>query len=313
MTHQGTATSNDTEVIVVENYRLTTTVLRNLFREIRLGVHTSSNRKVAAKLEFLDAQLLSLQYEKKMYDRLKEIKGVAEIYYYEENWNNQYRAVLIMQQLGHSLDTLFELCQNQFSLKTILYIAIELITIFEAVHRRGIVYRDVTPKNFLIGLGERGQKHLYLVDFAFSKFYLDPATGQHIVDRVDHTIKVGTIRYMSLNVHRGHEHSRRDDMESLGYVFMYFLKQGKLPWSKLKGRSSEKERMIYNRKCDTTIEQLCQNYPESFAFFFRQVKCLSFTAEPDYQTLQQRFVNLFKRENFLNDGHYDWKTRIKES
>lgn len=226
---------------------------------------------MAAKLEPLNARLQSLQYEKKIYDHLKGSNGIADIYYYEDNWNSRYR-ILVMQQLGHNLESLFEICQKQFTLKTILYIAIELITHFETIHSRDIVFRDVTPKNFLIGLGEKGQKHLYVVDFAFSKLYIEPGTRRHITDRVDHAIKVGTLRYMSLNVHRGHEHSRRDDLESLGYMLMYFLRQGKLPWSRLKtsqGHVTEKERLIYRRKCATPIELLCLGYHDAFAFFFR--------------------------------------------
>lgn len=222
-------------------------------------------------MESLNAQMQLLQHEKKIYEQLKESNGLANIYYYEESWNSRYR-ILIMQQLGHNLETLFELCHKQFTLKTILYIAIELITDFESIHRRDIVFRNVTPKHFLIGLGEKGQKHLYVVDFACSKLFIDPSTRHHIVDKLDPSMKVGALRYMSLNVHRAHEHSRRDDLESLGYMLMYFLKQGKLPWCKMKtplGNISEKERLIYKRKCATPIEMLCLGYHDAFAFFFR--------------------------------------------
>lgn len=241
--------------------------------EVRFGVHLISKKKVAAKIESLNAQMQLLKHEKEMYDQLKESNGVADVYYYEDNWNNRYR-ILVMQQLGHNLESLFTLCHKQFTLKTILYIAIELITHLQTIHSRDILYRNCTPKNFLIGLDEKGLKHLYVVDFACSKLYIDPRTRQHIVDKCDPSIKLGQLRYMSLNVHRGHEHSRRDDLESLGYMFMYFLKQGKLPWSKLKtpqGKASEKERLIYKRKCATPIEMLCLGFHDAFAFFFRSV------------------------------------------
>jgi serine/threonine protein kinase len=71
----------------------------------------------------------------------------------------------------------------------------------------------------------------------------------------------GTARYVSINSHLGIEQSRRDDLESIGYVLIYFLR-GNLPWEKLEAQSKlEKFRKIMETKINTPIDELCRGYP----------------------------------------------------
>lgn len=113
-----------------------------------------------------------------------------------------------------------------------------------------------------------------MVDFAFSKPYIDPDTGKHIKnERRSSTMLdlIGSARYKSLNVHQGEEYSRRDDLESLGYMIMYYLKHGKLPWSGLTRYTNDRERFekIFEYKTFTPIEKLCDGHPNEFAGYFR--------------------------------------------
>lgn len=84
------------------------------------------------------------------------------------------------------------------------------------------------PENILIGQGKK-QNTVYLIDFGLAKRYLCPKTGDHIPFKEDKGI-IGTTKYLSLSGHYGNEHSRRDDLESLGFVLLYFLRKGNLPW-----------------------------------------------------------------------------------
>jgi len=107
-------------------------------------------------------------------------------------------------------------------LKTQLWIAIELIKRTETLHSKNFIHRDIKPDNFLIGIGKK-QHYVYVIDFGLAKRFRDPKTGEHIPYR-DGKNLTGTARYASVNTHLGIEQARRDDLESLGYVLLYFIK-----------------------------------------------------------------------------------------
>ena len=108
-----------------------------------------------------------------------------------------------------------------------LTIGIQIITRLEQIHRKGFVHRDIKANNFTIGRGDKANI-VYIIDFGLAKKYKDLKTGQHIAIRGGKSL-VGTARYASIASHDGYEQGRRDDLESLGYLLLYFLR-GKLPW-----------------------------------------------------------------------------------
>lgn len=174
----------------------------------------------------------------------------------------------------------------------------------EYVHYRHFLHRDIKPDNFAMGLGPH-TRHVYLLDFGLAKRYRDPRTLFHIPYREQKSL-TGTARYASLNTHLGVEQSRRDDLESLGYVLTYFLK-GSLPWQGLKAATKEeKYAKILQKKRSTSIEQLTADLPPEFALFFNYVRSLQFDERPDYTYLRKIFRNAFIRERFRTDDVYDW-------
>ncbi|KAA6375550.1 MAG: putative CK1/CK1/CK1-D protein kinase [Streblomastix strix] len=116
----------------------------------------------------------------------------------------------------------------------------------------------------------------------------------------------GTIRYASLNAHRGYEQSRRDDLEAIGYMLIFFL-TGNLPWQglKIEGKSA-KFKAIMNLKASTPIDVLCRNCPIEFVHYLNYVKRLEFAQEPDYFYLKRTFSTLFLKQRFTNDFMFDW-------
>ncbi|CAK9297100.1 unnamed protein product [Gordionus sp. m RMFG-2023] len=236
--------------------------------------------------------------------------GFVQIYYYGE-CTNRFNA-LVMDLLGPSLQELFVMVQKTFSLKTILMIAMQTLDRIEFLHRKGIVYRDVKPQNFLIGRKSLGLDGIiYLIDFGLSKEYLT-SDGEHIPHKMKKSL-TGTARYMSINTHEGYEQSRRDDIESLAYLYIYFLK-GSLPWQNLdpKKAFSNKERykMIGLKKRNSLgTEDLCDGVPAQFQDFLNYSRGISFEEEPDYTYLRGLLIELFMEQNLTNDGLFDWNGR----
>ncbi|GMQ08261.1 hypothetical protein CsSME_00052065 [Camellia sinensis var. sinensis] len=183
-------------------------------------------------------------------------------------------------------------------------VAIKLINRVEFVHSKSFLHRDIKPDNFLMGLGRRANQ-VYVIDFGLAKKYRDSSTHQHIPYRENKNL-TGTARYASMNTHLGIEQSRRDDLESLGYVLMYFLR-GSLPWQGLKaGTKKQKYEKISEKKVSTSIEALCRGYPTEFASYFHYCRSLRFDDKPDYAYLKRIFRDLFIREGFQFDYVFDW-------
>jgi hypothetical protein len=116
----------------------------------------------------------------------------------------------------------------------------------------------------------------------------------------------GTARYASINTHLGIEQSRRDDLEAIGYVLMYFAR-GNLPWQGLKATTKkEKYERISEKKITTSVEQLCKGFPSEFATYLNYARSLRFDDTPDYTYLRKLFRDLFIREGFEYDCVFDW-------
>jgi serine/threonine protein kinase len=209
-----------------------------------------------------------LEYENKLYKLLKggskyaELTfkaGIPEVYWY--GIEGDYKA-MVMELLGQSLEDLFQFCDRKFSLKTVCMLAEQMITRVEYLHLNNFLHRDMKPDNFLMGL-DRKADLCYMIDYGLSKRYRDPKTGEHIPYR-DGKSLTGTARYASVNTHIGIEQARRDDLESVGYILLYFLK-GSLPWQGLAGKNkNEKYDRIKDKKIQTTIAEVTKGTPEEF-------------------------------------------------
>ncbi|CAF1166625.1 unnamed protein product [Adineta steineri] len=278
------------------------------FGEIHLGRNNETHEYVAIKLEQILTRTPQLAYEYRFYKLLGKFHGVPNVYFYGQT--GSYNA-LVMELLGPSLEDLFDLCSRRFSLKSVLMIGLQLLDRMEYVHSKNLIYRDIKPENFLIGRGSTNRQHvIHIVDFGLAKEYRT-TDGMHIPYR-EHKSLTGTARYMSINTHLGREQSRRDDLEALGYMLMYFLR-GSLPWQGLKADTlKERYQKIGDTKRFTTHDVLCDSYPRQFLLYLRTVRQMEFSQNPDYDGLRQLFRIALNENNLVNDDDFDWIKPLQE-
>lgn len=287
--------------IVGRKFKLGRKIGSGSFGVIYLATDMDTYEIVAVKIESSNSKHPQLFYEAKIYNALQGGSGIANVKWCgvdgEEN-------VLIIDLLGPSLEDLFVYCGRKFTLKTVLMLADQMLTRIEFMHSKGYLHRDIKPDNFLMGLGRKANQ-VYVIDFGLAKRYRDSTTNRHIPYR-EHKNLTGTARYASSNTHLGIEQSRRDDLESLGYVLLYFLR-GSLPWQGLKAATKkQKYEKICEKKISTPIEVLCKSCPVEFASYFHYCKSLTFDQRPDYGFVKRLFRDLFDRQGYDFDYVFDW-------
>ena len=290
------------EIRVGGRYRLGKKIGTGAFGEIFEGTDIFDNSSVAIKLEHNSVKYPQLLFEAKL---LKSIPGTGIPIMHWFGIAGEYNA-MVMDLLGQNLEDLYNYCAKNFTLKTILMIIIQMIERLKHVHDNHYIHRDIKPENFLIGK-DTTAKTIYLLDFGLAKRYRDEYTHIHIPLKENRNL-TGTARYASCNAHNGLEQSRRDDMESIAYVILYFFRK-KLPWQGLKCKDkNEKHAKIKEIKMSMTPEKLFEGIPKEFADYLTMVKKLGFEDEPAYKSYIQMFNKLFKAKEFEMDYIYDWVT-----
>lgn len=289
------------EHVIGGKFKLSRKIGSGSFGEIYIGSNVQTGEEVAVKLEPVKTKHPQLHYESKVYMLLQGGSGIPHLKWYGVEGEYNFMAIDL---LGPSLEDLFNYCTRSFSLKTVLMLADQLINRVEYMHIRGFLHRDIKPDNFLMGLGRKANQ-VYIIDYGLAKKYRDLQTHKHIPYRENKNL-TGTARYASVNTHLGIEQSRRDDLESLGYVLMYFLR-GSLPWQGLKaGTKKQKYDKISERKMLTPVELLCKSFPSEFTSYFHYCRSLRFEDKPDYSYLKRLFRDLFIREGYQFDYVFDW-------
>jgi serine/threonine protein kinase len=290
---------------IEKKYRFIQQIGQGSFGKVYLVFNKEDGKKYACKVENKKPKTKNrLKGEANIYKHYisKKIECVPEYHAYIETTDNN---MLMMQLLGKSLDGIFEECDNSIDTGTVMKIGITIIRHLETIHRSGFIHRDIKPNNFMFGANDDNNK-LYVMDFGLSKKWCvyDKETNElnHIPYKSGRSM-IGTARYASLNVHLGTEPSRRDDMESVGYMLIYLIK-GTLPWQGLKKKTKENQiDKIGEKKMMVDIGVLCQGLPKCFYDYVKYTRGLQFADKPDYDHMVSLFENSAKKEG-INMEYY---------
>lgn len=261
----------------------------------------TSGEQVAIKLAPARDGPERLEAEEETYNALAGGTGIPHARWFGEECDFY---VLVQDLLGPSLEDLFNYCDRKFSLKTTLLIADQALTRIEYIHHQGYLHRDIKPDNFLLGTGKDGNI-LFTVDFGLAKECRDAERHKS----VDGHPFDGTTRYASIGNHQGREQSWGDDLESLGYTLVYFVR-GSLPWQGLRAATDEeRHELVKTQKISVSGEDLCRDLPAEFAKYINYTRSLKFDDHPDYAYLRKLFRSLFRRQGFKYDNIFDWTRR----
>ena len=261
-----------------------------------------NGEEFAVKMELISREKGLLEIEATI---MSYLKGPNIPYIKSFGYSGNYH-VLVMQLLDKSLEDLFNK-YLKFSLKTTAMLGYQMVNILQYIHDRHIIHRDIKPDNFVMGV-KRQNDRLYLLDFGLAKKYRSSRTLIQY-PYIKKKKLTGTARYASIHALEAYEQSRRDDLESVGYVLMYFLR-GELPWQGLKIKSKEdRYKKILDKKKETSSEELCSGFPEEFFHYVNYTKKLEYDEEPDYDMLKQLFIDVIRKLKEKLDYIYDWTTK----
>ncbi|KAL7318779.1 hypothetical protein PS15m_001984 [Mucor circinelloides] len=321
--------ANSRDVIIAEQWVVLGRIGEGSFGEVFEAEDIDTFRRYAIKREPLKMRHPQIKHESIIYDALAGGPGIPQCH-----WHGQHEGFdcIVIDLLGPNLNQLKEVTQA-FSIDTVVDFGCQMIAILEHIHKRGLVYRDIKPDNFLFSSkchlpeaemveipDDHGMPHikyvhptceevfrkwnephprLYIVDFGLTTWWRDPRTDKPYPE-VKRNIKnkTGTARYASLNVHRGKTHARRDDIESLGYLLLDLI-FGTLPWTGIQARNSRAgwDRMKQIKE-DTFMADLCAGLPQGFLEFIEYARKLKFSEEPNYDLLRE-FLS-----QSIHDGKY---------
>ncbi|CAK87070.1 unnamed protein product (macronuclear) [Paramecium tetraurelia] len=270
------------------------------FGVVLFGHDKDKNIDVAIKIEKEENEdVRSLEREVQVLERLNGIEGVPKIYWHGEQDDFN---VIVMQILGKDLSHYVK-SKKKFSFKTSIQLGIQIVKVLERIHNKGVVHRDLKPENVLFGIDDESSK-IYVVDFGISKIFRDKNGNIHPFR--DNTSFIGTTRYASIAAHKGFELSRKDDIESLIYVLLYFIK-GQLPWQNMQNVSDEERTAkVGEMKMSIDPRELCKDAPIEFAIILEYLKQLQYLSEPNYNLIQQQFEKAAENLGIQLDYSYDW-------
>ena len=260
----------------------------NIYSVVRL----KDKSVFAMKIESKNSVFKSLESEAFYLFTLQDGFGFPKLISFGKTKNYK---ILIETLLDKSLYNLLIKSNRKCDLLDISLIGLQVLDRLEWIHSKNIIYRDVKPENFLIGINDPNV--IYVVDFGLCKKYRSSKTGKHILPKLTGKFN-GTLAYSSSNVLKGKEASRRDDLISLGYMMIYLLKRNIPRFPLFKDLNKETYSKILKFKETNDGGKLFKGLPEELIEYIKYTQNLKFEQDPDYSYLRSLFKKIISFMNF---------------
>ena len=290
------------ETVIFNKYKIKKLIHSSGFAYVYEGIDVKNNIPVALKLENIKSRFNILESEAYILMNVKGF-GIPKVISYGRH---KIYNVLVEELLGKSIGTIFDgMRADKFNLKDICMMAIQSLERLEYIHSKLVIHRDIKPHNLVIGKND--PNIIYLIDFGLSRKYRSSRTGKHIKFN-NLKLTYGSLRYLSIHGNKGYEQSRRDDLESLGYMLIY-LATGTVPWiqaEKFKVDVVKKYIIIYKIKKAISSEKLCTGLPKEMVQYIDYCKNLYFEQDPNYDYLKSLFYNILTNINQKYDMKFSW-------
>lgn len=266
--------------MILNKYKVLTKISKGQFGQVFRGEHIRTSEPVAIKVELTNHfEIKTLKNEARIYHYLSNLDGFPKLKWYGSHNNLNY---LVIDLLGNSLTNVIK-HYKVLSLSTTIKLGIQIIQRIQLLHDKHLLHRDIKTDNFLFGLGINTNK-LFLIDFGFCKRY--NYNGKHIEDAGAHSM-VGSVNFISLNIHKGIEPSRRDDLESCVYIILNML-VGRLEWF---------DETDLNRIMELKQDLINQeDIPSFIKIMLHYTRNMHFDETPDYQYCINLMSNLLVKE-----------------
>ena len=289
----------------MHRYKKLTKLSEGSFGKVYMGLDTMTNQPVAIKVEnSKNASHAQLRDENKIYKSfhgvyINKLTAWPKVHEFGKLPNGEY--IMIMDLLGPNVDMLFKSSREPFSSASIAYLADKMITLIHIFHRKGYVHRDLKPQNITLQNIPKGSRipiypEFFLIDYGLAKRFAIPETNSH-AEYCDNKALKGTVRYISINTHLGVDQSRRDDMQSIGYILVY-LALGRLPWQNVLRSQDRQEgyKKVMMLKMSNTFEDITEGIPEPLRTclleYLFYVNSLMYHEEPNYEFAKSIFKDL---------------------
>jgi len=285
--------------LVKGRWKVVKSVGKGAFGEIFECEDIETNVKVAIKTEKLDSKKRVLKIEVAV---LKKLQACPFVCRYQQFGRHDDFHFVVMELLGENLSVLRKRQPGKkFSVGTTMRLGMQMVRAIEGMHDHGYLHRDIKPSNFAMGRQPENRDWCFLIDFGLARRYVLPS-GDIRTARESAGFR-GTARYASINSHLSKELSRRDDLWSLLYMIIEFLK-GSLPWSNIENKED-----VGRRKIELDSLELVKDLQPEMKMFVEHLHTLDYKDKPNYDYIMDLFNQIMEHSGHTEDEPYDWEAQ----